>query len=94
MPLAEAMACGCAFVGTDIGGCRDYAIHQETALLSPPKDPAALYRNLVRVAEDDKLRHWLQIRRNARIQRFTWERSGRALLEWLGEHIAHNSWWK
>lgn len=36
LPPAEAMACGCAVVSTDIGGVRDYAEHAVTALLSPP----------------------------------------------------------
>ena len=37
LPPAEAMACGCAVVSTDIGGVRDYAEHGVTALLSPPR---------------------------------------------------------
>jgi len=83
LPPAEAMACGCAFVGTDIGGYRDYAIDGETALLSPPKDPAALYRNLLRVVEDPKLLRRIQERGTEYIQEFTWERSGRAMEDWL-----------
>ena len=39
LPPAEAMACGCAFVGTDIGGFREYAINGLTALLSAPGVP-------------------------------------------------------
>ena len=33
IPPMEAGACGCALVGSDIGGVRDYAVHGETALL-------------------------------------------------------------
>ena len=35
LPPAEAALCGCAIVGYDIGGLKDYAIHSQTALLAP-----------------------------------------------------------
>ncbi len=38
LPPAEAMACGCAVVCTNIGGHVDYAINSETALLVEPKN--------------------------------------------------------
>ena len=47
-PSAEAMACKCGLV-TDTGGCRDYAIHEKKALVSPPKNPETLARNLCRL---------------------------------------------
>jgi glycosyltransferase involved in cell wall biosynthesis len=79
LPPAEAMACGCVFIGTDIGGFRDYATHGETALLSPVRDHAALLRNLIAVTEDRDLWRRLQKRGTEAIQQFTWERSGTAL---------------
>jgi len=79
LPPAEAMACGCVFVGTDIGGFRDYAIHGETALLSPPRDRAAMLRNLIAVTEDRALWQRLQTRGTEFIRQFTWERAGTAL---------------
>ena len=36
IPPMEAGKCGCALVGVDIGGVRDYAINNETALLGHP----------------------------------------------------------
>ena len=39
--LTEALACGTPLVTTDNGGCRDYAIDQETALVVPARDPDA-----------------------------------------------------
>jgi glycosyltransferase involved in cell wall biosynthesis len=87
LPPAEAMACGCAFVGTDIGGFRDYAIDGETALLSPPKDREALYRNLCRVIEDAGLLRRLQRNGTANIRQFTWERSGALLEQYLYDVI-------
>lgn len=88
LPPAEAMACGCAFVGTDIGGFADYAKDGFNALLSPPADREALLRNLRRAIEDQDLRHQLQARGEQSIRQFTWERSGaemeRYILEVLG----------
>ena len=48
MPAMEAMACRSALVTTDTGGSRDYAIHRETALVSPPKDVEGQADNLSR----------------------------------------------
>lgn len=87
LPPAEAMACGCAFVGTDIGGFRDYAIHCQTALLSPPRDPNALFSNLLKVVEDETLLRKLQIQGHTYIQRFTWKRSTDQLEEYLQKHV-------
>jgi glycosyltransferase involved in cell wall biosynthesis len=75
LPPAEAMACGCAVASTDCGGIRDFAEHEVTALLSPPRDPAALAQNVLRLLEDDELRQRLARAGQERIQGFSWERS-------------------
>lgn len=79
LPPAEAMACGCAFVGTDIGGFRDYATDGETALLSPAGDRDALLENLCAITSDPELRRGVQHHGTSNIQRFTWQNSGAAL---------------
>ena len=56
MPGLEAMACGAALATTDTKGCRDYALHGRTALVSPPKHPDALARNIITLLTDDALR--------------------------------------
>jgi glycosyltransferase involved in cell wall biosynthesis len=38
----EAMACGTACVLTNAGGVREYAVHEQNALLVAPRDPHAL----------------------------------------------------
>ena len=86
LPPAEAMACGCAFVGTDSGGCRDYAAHGATALLSPPGDPDQLLKNLIRITEDPALRARIQQRGTENIQQFTWDAAGRAMEALFLEH--------
>jgi glycosyltransferase involved in cell wall biosynthesis len=79
LPPAEAMACGCAFVGTEIGGFRDYATDGETALLSPSGDRERLLRNLIRITEDHQLRARIQQRGTENIQQFTWDAAGHAM---------------
>lgn len=87
LPPAEAMACGCAVISTDIGGVRDYAEHEKTALLSPPRDPEALAKNLLRVLEDDDLRIKLAKAGHEKIKEFTWERSTDLLEQFLLRHV-------
>lgn len=79
LPPAEAMACGCALVSTDIGGVRDYATHGRTALLSPVDRPEALGDDVVRVMENEVLRERLARAGGERIRRFEWSRSVEAL---------------
>ena len=75
LPPAEAMMCGTALAATDIGGHREYAIHEQTALLSPPKNPAALAGNILRLIRDDALRMGIAERGNAYIRQFTWDKA-------------------
>lgn len=76
LPPAEAMACGCAVVCTDIGGHRDYAADGETALLVPVEDPKTLSEKIFRLIEDPKLRLTLATNGNKMIRsEFSWEAS-------------------
>jgi glycosyltransferase involved in cell wall biosynthesis len=86
-PPAEAMACGCAVVSTDCGGNREYAIGGVTALLSPPNDPGALAKNVIRLLEDDNLRIKLAQAGHEYIQQFTWERSTNLLEHFITKNI-------
>ena len=87
LPPAEAMACGCAFVGTDIGGFREYAIDGCTALLSPPQDRNAMFENVCRIIEDRELRSRLQKAGTEYIKQFTWEKSGALFEKYLHEAV-------
>lgn len=75
LPPAEALQCAAALAVTDIGGHREYAVHGETALLSPPKDPDALAANVLRLIEDQPLRLRLARQGHLHIQQFTWARA-------------------
>jgi glycosyltransferase involved in cell wall biosynthesis len=57
--LLEAAACARALVGTDVAGIRDVVIDDETGILVPPDDVAALTEALVRLAHDSELRQRL-----------------------------------
>ncbi len=86
-PAAEAMACGVPLICTDIGGVRDFARHEETALLVPPRDVKALAAAILRMASDADLRARLSAAGLQRIGRFDWDRSADRLLEILEASI-------
>jgi glycosyltransferase involved in cell wall biosynthesis len=75
LPPAEAMACGCALVTSDSKGVLDYAIHQETALVSEIQSPAGLAQNILKLVNNNNRRISLAKRGNQYVQRFTWERA-------------------
>ena len=54
--LLEAAACGRPMIATDTPGCREIAIHDETALTFPVDDAPALADALTRMAGDADLR--------------------------------------
>jgi glycosyltransferase involved in cell wall biosynthesis/GT2 family glycosyltransferase len=56
LPGLEGIACGAALATTDTKGSRDYAFHGRTALVSSPRDPAALARSIVDLIRDPDLR--------------------------------------
>jgi glycosyltransferase involved in cell wall biosynthesis len=56
LPPAEAMACGCAVICTDIGGHEEYAKHQETALLVQPGNASVLAEQICRLLGEPEQR--------------------------------------
>ncbi len=54
-PGLESLACGTALVTTDNGGCREYAIDGETALVVPPRDAPAMAAAIRKLLDDDEL---------------------------------------
>ena len=75
MPAMEAMACKSALVTTDTGGCRDYAIDGETALVSPAQDVGGLTTNLIRLLDDESLLKLISKNGHQKISEFTWQRN-------------------
>lgn len=84
----EAMASGAALVTTDNGGSRDYAVHDETALLAACGDVAALSDHVTRLLEDDQRRIALATAGREYVRRFNWDRSAEVLEAFLERYIA------
>jgi hypothetical protein len=78
---AEALACGAALATTDTKGSRDYAIDGHTALVSAPRDPAALARNVLELLADTQLRARLVAngQRHLRTAMPPWQEAARRL---------------
>jgi glycosyltransferase involved in cell wall biosynthesis len=73
LPPCEAMMCGAAVVATDIGGHREFCTDEETALLVPAKDAAAIALAAARLIDDHELRLKIAKCGHSNIQKFTWE---------------------
>jgi glycosyltransferase involved in cell wall biosynthesis len=72
---AEAMAHGRPVVAGNVGGLRDLVVHDQTGLLVPPGDVAALRDALSRLLADHSLRRRFGEAGRARIaEHFTWQR--------------------
>lgn len=91
----EAMACGCCFIGTRIGGFLDYAIDEKNSLLGPIENPAMLAGNLLRVIESPALLSKLSQQGCEDIRNFSWDRSAAAfesvLLQFSEENPAEKA---
>ncbi|MBI3684975.1 glycosyltransferase family 4 protein [Candidatus Azambacteria bacterium] len=72
LPGLEAMACGVPVVTTDSGGVREYAIHEETAVVVPPRNPRALADAVVRILNDKPLKQKLIKNGLEKIKEFDW----------------------
>ncbi len=70
LALFEAMAAGKPIVSTAVDGCREILEHERTGLLTPPRDPDALARALVRVRRDADLRRGLGAAAAAESERY------------------------
>lgn len=83
LPPAEAMACGCALVSTDIPGVADYARNGQTALLAPVRRPEQLAERLLELLEAPDRRVSLAEAGAECIRRFTWARASDRLERWF-----------
>ncbi len=79
LPPMEAMACGCAVVATNVGGITDYAIPGETVLISPPRQPEALAKNIIALLEDREKLKRISNAGYEHIKEFSWEKASARL---------------
>jgi glycosyltransferase involved in cell wall biosynthesis len=56
LSLLEAAACGRAMIGSDVPGCREIVVHEQTGLLFPVDDVSALADAMERLATNPQLR--------------------------------------
>ena len=92
LPPAEAMACGCAFVGTDSGGPRDFVQHGVDGLLSPPGDQDALVGNLIKVCTQHAFRGMLQMSGAKKLLQYNWQRSGEMMEDVIASVVLGDAW--
>jgi glycosyltransferase involved in cell wall biosynthesis len=88
LPNVEAMACGAALVTTDNGGCRDYALHDKTALVAAYGDVDVLSQHAVALLDDDDRRTAIATAGCGYVQRFNWQRTGELLEAFLERYVA------
>lgn len=82
-PVVEAMACGVPVVCSDIGGVEDFAFHEKTALLAPPRDAGAFADAIERMIASVELRRALVRRALDVTARFDWDQSAARFLDLL-----------
>jgi glycosyltransferase involved in cell wall biosynthesis len=78
-PVAEAMACSLPVVTTDNGGIRDFARHEENALIVPVGDAIAMAAAIRRLIDDPGLRDVLAENGWRTIQQFTYDKTATAV---------------
>lgn len=87
LTAVEAMACGATLVTTDCGGSRDYALPDETAVVVPAGDPAALAAAADRLLDDVGRARRLADAGAAFVRRFDWSRSASELERFLERYL-------
>ena len=84
----EAMACRCSLVTTDTGGCLEYAMDGQTALVSAPRDINSLSQNLIRLLDDEELLKSLSKNGYRKIGEFNWKESCERLVTLFEDSLA------
>lgn len=83
----EAMACGLATVSTQ-EGAEMFTRHGHTALVVPPRDPAAIAEAVRQLCVDESLRLRLAAQGQVHSRNFTWTHAGQAMEAALAEVMA------
>jgi glycosyltransferase involved in cell wall biosynthesis len=82
LSLMEAAACGRAMIASDVPGCREVVIHEETGLLFPVDNAPALAAAMERLAGDPSLRaRYAVAARNLAVSKFAADIIGRQTVE-------------
>jgi len=87
--LVEAMACGCAVIGSRSGAIPE--ISDGAAILFDPYNPAEIGEAILKTLEDGDFRQSLIQKGLARAKEFTWDRCATNTLQVLKEVVEDNS---
>jgi len=82
LSLLEAAACGRAMIASDVPGCREIVVHDQTGVLVPVDDPPALAAAMTRLAEHPDLRiRYATAARNLVVKKFRTDIIGQQTVE-------------
>ncbi len=82
LSLMEAAACGRAMIASDVPGCREVVIHEQTGLLFPADDSPDLAATMERLAGSPDLRaRYALAARNLAVEKFAADNIGRQTVE-------------
>jgi len=84
----EAMACGVPVIATDVGGLREIVVQDESGILVPPGDAAALARAMMELLNDEPRRLRLARGARRRAECFSLDRRSRDLLGLLADRAS------
>jgi glycosyltransferase involved in cell wall biosynthesis len=84
LPPAEAMVCGAALAASDIGGHREYAIDNDTAVMFEAGNADSIAEAVLKLLNDNDMRLKIAYRGNEYIKQFTWERAVKEFEEAIG----------
>ncbi len=83
--ILEAMASGCAVIGTDLGGIPEIIVDKETGFIVPPKDPMALREKIEYLIDNpEKARDMGRAGRMRVEEMFTWDLVAKRCLKAYG----------
>ena len=91
LPSSEAMACGCALISVDNGGVHDLAVHNQSALLSPIKDPRKLSDHIIQLIKDDRQRMRIAKKGLESINKLSFTHSTNLLEAYLEAKVLNNN---
>lgn len=83
LTVIEAMACGCAVVGTNAGALLEIGQDGENSLISEPSNPEQLLMNVERMIQDKELRSRIEKNAITTAQGLSWDKSYRKFEEAL-----------